>query len=171
MIQPGSPPLPDVEPVEFELTTDQGVIRARIIQRNIIQFEEIYPYEYFVANSDVYQLAKAFMHRPLYIPAEQATILKMIDSGLVRMDDDIYLTHPGKIMAMAKAFYHLENKVIGKPADSSPPELALTFYYYGEEIKLHLYRNSAQLIDGEQESWFALQEGDTEFMKSILYAG
>ncbi|MFF2888287.1 hypothetical protein [Paenibacillus sp. NPDC057967] len=170
-IQPGSPPMPDVEPVELVLTTDQGVVRARIIQRNIIQFEEMYPNEYYVANSDVYLLAKAFMHRPQYVPAEQSTTLKMIDSGLMRVDADVYLTHPGRMLAMAKAFFYLENKAVEKPVDPAMLEMALTFYYYGEEIKLHLYRNHAQLLDGEQEIWFELQEGDLASMKSIINAG
>jgi len=171
MIQPGSPPVPDIEPVELVLTTDQGTVNVQLVQHNIVQFDELYPGQYFAADSEIHQLAKAVMNRPPYIPDNQPTMMKMINSGLMRADDSVYMTHPGRILDMAKTFFQLDKQSIAKPANLSPIVLTLTFYYYGEEIELYLYQNHAQLVDGDQESWFEIQEGAAESVISHLNAG
>jgi len=171
IVQPGSPPVPDVEPAELILTTDQGTVNVQLVQRNVVQFDELYPGEYFAVDTAIYQLAKAVMNRPQYIPDNQPTIMKMIDSGLMRADENVYMTHPGRILYIAKIFFQLEKKSIAKPANLSPLELTLTFYYYSKEIELYLYRNHARLVDGDQESWFEIEEGAGELVISHLNAG
>lgn len=171
LVQPGSPPVPDVEPVELILTTDEGTVNVQLVQSNIVQFDELYPGQYFAADTAVLQLAKAFMSRPQYIPDNQSTIMKMIDSGLMRADEKVYTTNFGRILSTAKTFFQLEKKSIVKPANVSPLELTLTFYYYGEEIELYLYQNHAQLVDGDQESWFEIQNDAAQSVKSNLNAG
>lgn len=171
IVQPGSPPVPNVEPAELILTTDQGTVNVQLVQRNVVQFDELYPGEYFAVDTTIYQLAKAVMNRPKYIPDNQPTIMKMIDSGLMRADENVYMTHPGRILYTAKSFFQLEKKSIAKPSNLSPLELKLTFYYYGEEIELYLYQNHARLVDGDKESWFKIEEGAGELVISYLNAG
>ncbi|REK76715.1 hypothetical protein [Paenibacillus paeoniae] len=167
----GSPPMGDVEPVELYLTTDQGSLKAQILKRDMMRFDEIDPYLYYLVDQRFYQLAKAFMNPPSYLSADQSTIMKMIDSGLLKSNQDQYTTGAERIFAMAKAFHNLDKTIIAKPVHLMTVDLSLTFFYYREEIQLNIYENQAQLIDGKNETWYELQEGDSEWMSRVLTAG
>lgn len=170
-VDTGSPPVGDIEPVDMYVTTDQGTVHTRIIKRDLISFDKLYYGQYFAVDTDIYQLAKAFMNRPLYVPEDQPTMMKMIDSGLMKIDKASYVRHPGRIFHMGKMFFHIKKEMIQKPADSLTAELALTFYYYGEEIQLNLYASQVQLIDGKIETWYEINPDDAEQMKASLTAG
>ncbi|WNR44413.1 hypothetical protein [Paenibacillus roseipurpureus] len=171
-VELGSPPQPDIEPVHYTLTTGKGTVIVNVIQQGIVSFNDLYPGIYFAVDNNASQLGKAFMQKPSYLAGEPI-FSKMINSGLMRIDDknNIYIFAAGKIRNVVMAFINAEKNEGLKIKDSSTAMLKMTFYYYGEEIMLNLFKGKAQLKDNDGEKWFDVKEQDISQIIAQLSAG
>ena len=168
----GSGPQADIEPVQYILTTANGTVKATIHQLGIVSFEDLYPGQYFQVENDAYQLGKAFMNRPSYL-TQESTIAKMVNSGLLKVEDGnvYYVKTAGRIRTIAMAFFEADKRESIKPKDSSAAILKMTFYYYGEQIQMNLYKEGkVQIIDNSGGKWFDMKEEDITQIKSKLSA-
>jgi hypothetical protein len=165
----GSGPQADIEPVQYILTTAKGTVKVNIVQMGIVSFEDLYPGQYFKVNDEAYQLAKAFMNKPSYIDGE-STIVEMVNSGLIKVDDKYYVTLAGRIRSIALAFHNADKHERKKPNQLSPAILKMTFYHYSKEIQMNLYEGKVQIKDGAIDKWFDLKSEDIEQIRATFSA-
>lgn len=167
----GSGPQADIEPIQYVLTTPHGTVKVNIVQQGIVTFEDLYPGIYFEVDNNTYQLGKAFMNRPSYMTNE-SVIAKMVNSGLLKVGekDKFYVYMAGRIRSVALAFYNSNKRESEQPKNTLAALLNMTFYYYGEEIQLNLYKGKAQIKYNNKENWYNLEDEDVNQMISKISA-
>ncbi|TJY40745.1 hypothetical protein E5161_16490 [Cohnella pontilimi] len=161
----GSPPIADIEPVDYLLTTANGTVKVSLVKMGIVSFDDLYPGEIYRVENDAYQLAKAFMSRPSYL-GKESTVEKMVNSGLLKVDDKYDVWAAGRIRLIALAFYDAHKTEIKKPKTLSQARMKMTFYYFGKEIQMNLYDGKVEIQDGTLEQWFDLKPEDIEQIRA-----
>ncbi|MDQ0886457.1 hypothetical protein QFZ81_001545 [Paenibacillus sp. V4I9] len=167
----GSGPQADIEPIQYLLTTPHGTVKVNIVQQGVVTFEDLYPGIYFEVDNNAYQLGKAFMNRPSYM-SNEPVIAKMVNSGLIKVGekDTFYVFIAGRVRSVALAFFNSNKRESVKPKNTLAAELNMTFYYYGEEIQLNLYKGKAQIKYNNGENWYDLEDEDVNQIISKLSA-
>lgn len=170
--QLGSGPQADIEPVQYAISTDAGTIIAHIEELGVASFPELYPGKLFQIDKNAYQLAKAFIKKPAYL-GEEPLEAKMAQSGVLKVQADsaFSLIRAGRIRSIALAFVQADKREIAAPQHTVPAALQLTFYYYGETIRMNVYDGLVQVSDRSRMTWYAMNKEDSQQLQAQVSAG
>lgn len=166
----------EIDPFTVKLINDEATIRFDVQSRNYGMLPDITQDMVFRLDGDLYNLGRAFLPRPEYLPQESIES-RLINSGAIRCQYDgysYYMFSEFRIRGLAKTFLAGEKKAVEEPEDVLTEEWLQenVFYLHGEEIIMRVYDNYILLIDGDDKRYW--YEADPELLTqlhSVLTAG
>lgn len=150
----------DVDFYTYELFQGEQSYTVKVVNRGVIETgkHELY----FEVDKDIHLLGAAFMPKPAYIKHD-GLIAKMAASGAVRRGNLYVIVSAFRVQSKISPLANSGKLLPDKPANVGEQIETFTFYYYGQELIMDIYRDHVMLSgDGEVE-WYYLQDAGTTF--------
>ncbi|PDO10461.1 MAG: hypothetical protein BLM47_06930 [Candidatus Reconcilbacillus cellulovorans] len=162
-----------LEPFEYVLTDQKGsTFRIRVLAENIVEFPDALPGKSFQTDPVVSAYGYAFLSKPAFLPEASwesvatGNALAKVESGPPpAVDKPLWLTARNR--AVAYAFFAGRPKPVAPPEQPGDESESITFYRFGEQVRLRLYEEYVRVEFGKTELWFRM---DRENIRNIHMA-
>lgn len=166
-VQVGSPPVSDVPQYRYTFLKGNQEQTIEVASSRLVYIDGKY-----YSKASVHMLGDAFYKPPKYIDTNKVSILnKLADSGYLQGTEQYSFGFFSKGRNIGSIYPLVDAKLLDKkPTDSYELFDKLIFYYYGEEIIVHVYTEKyVQVIDNKMEYWYELD--DPTSVRRFLSAG
>jgi hypothetical protein len=146
----------DIDTYTYELYEGDQVYTIKVVDRGVIEAgrSELY----FEVDEDVSQLGAAFMPKRPFIKHD-GLIAKMAASGAVKRGDQYVQLSAFRVQLRISPL--IEGKLMkNKPEDIGKITEKYTFYYYGIELVMEVYKDHVYLSGDSSEEWYFLKDAD-----------
>lgn len=149
----------DIETYTYEFYEGEQKYTIKVVDRGVIEAgrNELY----FEVDEDIHQLGAAFMVRRSFINHD-GLIAKMAASGAVkRGENDVQLSAfrvQSRIAPLTEGeFLKVKPENVGEVIER------FTFYYYGLELVMNVYKDYVCLSGDGSEEWYSFENADIAF--------
>jgi hypothetical protein len=146
----------DIDTYTYELYEGEQIYTIKVVDRGVIEAgrNELY----FEVDEDISQLGAAFMPKRSFIKHD-GLIAKMAASGAVKRGEEYVQLSAFRVQSRISPL--IEGKFLkNKPVDIGKITEKYTFYYYGIELVMDVYKDHVYLSGDGSEEWYLFKDAD-----------
>jgi hypothetical protein len=149
----------DIDSYTYEFYEGEQKYTIKVVDRGVIEAgrNELY----FEVDEDIHQLGAAFMPRRPFIKHD-GLIAKMAASGAVKRGEEYVQLSAFRVQSRIVSLINgtlLKNK----PEEIGEITEKYTFYYYGLELVMNVYKDHVFISGDGSEEWYSYKDADVTF--------
>jgi hypothetical protein len=144
----------DIDTYTYDLYEGDQIYTIKVVDRGVI--EAGHDQLYFEVDEDISQLGAAFMPKKPYIQHD-GLIAKMAASGAVKRGEQYVELDAFRVQSRVSPL--TEGKLLkSKPEGIGTMTEKYTFYYYGVELIMEVYRDHVYVSGDGSEQWYGFED-------------
>lgn len=149
----------DIDAYTYEFYEGEQKYTINVVDRGVIEAGRAQ--QYFEVDNDIHQLGAAFMPKRWFVQHD-GLISKMAASGAVRRGDQYIQLSSFRVQSRIAPLVD-GTRLQEKPAQVGDRVERYTFYYYGTELIMDVYKDHVCLSGEGTEEWYAYEKAEYAF--------